>query len=205
MTKPRATSRICVAFRRLLLVSLRYLGRGLTFDDLEEYTAIHEETHRQFFHKFIEFASTALFCEYVQMPTTVEEYKRSQLQYDIGRLTGCGFSTDATNVVMWRCSHNLKQANIGFKQNHPARTYNLTTNHNRRILHTTKGHPSRWNDKTLAHFDSFMSGVHEGRILKDVSFKLFSWVGDGWSRYVRPQWFSRCDLTDIWRFQTALG
>ena len=34
----------------LLLGALRYLGRGCTFDDLEEATGIHEETHRQFFH-----------------------------------------------------------------------------------------------------------------------------------------------------------
>lgn len=79
---------------------------------------------------------------------------------------------------MWRCAHNLKQANTGFKQSHPARMYNLTTNHNHRILHSTKGHPSRWNDKTLAHFDEFMCGVHEGKILQDVTFTLFSWEGE---------------------------
>jgi DDE superfamily endonuclease len=173
----------------LLLGALRYLGRGLTFDDLEEFTAIDEETHRQFFHKFIEYGSTVLYPQFVKMPTTVAEYKASQKQYDIGGLTGCGFSTDATNVVMWRCAHNLKQANTGFKQSHPARTYNLMTNHNRRILHTTRGHPSRWNDKTLAHFDEFMCGVHEGRILQDVSFTLLSWTGDvgnspvEWTKY----------------------
>jgi hypothetical protein len=78
---PKNKGQKCSPIELLLLGSLRYLGRGLTFDDLEKYTAIHEETHLQFFHKFIEFASTALFREYVQMPTTVEEYKRSQLQY----------------------------------------------------------------------------------------------------------------------------
>jgi hypothetical protein len=158
------------------LGALRFLGRGLTFDDLEEYTAIHEETHR-FFHKFIGYGSTVVFEEFVKMPTTVEGYKRSLRQYDIGGLTGCGFSTDPTNIVMWRCSHNLKQANTGFKQSHPARTHNLTTNLDRRILHTTKGHPSCWTDKTLAHFDAFMCGVHEGRVLQDVPFNLLSYAG----------------------------
>jgi hypothetical protein len=159
------------------LGTLRYLGQGLTFDDLEEYTAINEETHRQFFHKFIAFGSTTLYGEFVTMPTTAQEYKQSQRLYDLGGLTGAGFSTDATNVVMWRCSHNLRQANIGFKQSHPARTYNLTCNHSHRILHSTKGHPSRWNDKTLAHFDEFMCGIHEGKILQDVRFRLYSWSG----------------------------
>ena len=37
----------------LALGSLRYLGRGWTFDDLEENTGIGEETFRRFFHKFI--------------------------------------------------------------------------------------------------------------------------------------------------------
>jgi hypothetical protein len=147
----------------LVLGALRYLGRGLTFDDLEEYTAISEETHRQFFHKFIEFGSTILYDEFVRMPINAEDYRRSNIQYNVGGLTGAGFSTDATNVVMWRCSHNLKQANTGFKQ---------------RILHSTRGHPSRWNDKTLAHFDEFMCAIHEGTILQDVTFHLFSWKGD---------------------------
>jgi DDE superfamily endonuclease len=161
----------------LVLGALRYLGRGLTFDDLEEYTGINEETHRQFFHKFITYGATILYDKFVKYPTTAAEYKKSQKLYDIGGLTGAGFSTDATNVVMWRCSHNLRQANMGFKQSHPARTYNLTCNHSRRILHSTKGHPSRWNDKTLAHYDVFMNAVHRGTILQDVTFVLYSWSG----------------------------
>ena len=181
----------------LVLGALRYLGRGLMFDDLEEYTGIHEETHRQFFHRFIEFGSTVLYYETVRMPTTAEEYKTSRKLYDVGGLTGAGFSTDATNVVMWRCSHNLRQANMGFKQSHPARTYNLTCNHSRRILHSTKGHPSRWNDKTLAYFDEFMCAVHEGKILQDVTFILYSWEGDiGASRLEATKYCGAWGLVD---------
>ena len=156
----------------LLLGALRYLGRGLTFDDLEEYTAISEETHRQFFHVFIEWGSTKLFPIYVKMPTTAAEYDSAE--YNTGGLTGAGFSTDATNVIMWRCPQSQKQANMGFKQSHPARTYNLSCNHRRKILYTTTGHPSRWNDKTLAHVDTFLSGVHEGSLLQDCEFFLYS-------------------------------
>ncbi|CAB9526768.1 Plant transposon protein [Seminavis robusta] len=162
----------------MVLAALRYLGRGLTFDDLEEYTAINEETHRQFFHRFITWGSGWLFDKFVIMPTTEEDYNKHRKEFDAGCLPGAGFSTDATNVIMWRCSHNLRQANLGFKQSTPARTYNLTCNHRRRILHTTRGHPSRWNDKTLAHFDEFMTKLHDGEILQDVSFTLFSWEGE---------------------------
>ena len=159
----------------MLLGALRYLGRGLTFDDLEEYTAIGEETHRQFFHTFIKFGAEYLYPKYVQYPTNAAEYKTHREEFNNGGLHGAGFSTDATNVLLWRLSYNLKQSHIGFKNSHPARTYNLTCNHRRRILHTTKGHPSRWNDKTLAWLDNFLMDVREGRILQDVYFTLFSW------------------------------
>lgn len=163
----------------LFLGALRYLGRGLTFDDLEEYTAIHEETHRQFLHQFIEYGSDVLVAKYINPPTTAEEYSHHQREYTMGGLNGAGFSTDATNVIMWRCAHNLKQMNMGFKQNHTARTYNLTCNHRREILYTTGGHPSRWNDKTLAYFDGFLKEIQKGEILQDVTFTLFEYSDTG--------------------------
>ena len=45
----------------LILGALRYLGRGWTFDDLEEATGISEETHRTFFHEFCEVGARILF------------------------------------------------------------------------------------------------------------------------------------------------
>ena len=161
----------------LLLGALRNLGRGLTFDDLEECTAIGEETHRQFFHIFIAYDENSLNPEYVRMSETAEEYHGHRHEYEVGGLSGAGYSTDGTNVILWRCEHNLKQANIGFKDTHPARTYNVSVNHRRQILHSTRGHPGKWNDKTLAMFDEFLCGIHDNKILQDVRFELLSWSG----------------------------
>jgi len=205
-----ASGRLASPMALLLLGSLRYLGRGLTFDDLEEFTAVGEETHRQFFHKFIQFGRTFLYPQHVQMPVTAQEYETHRAEFATGGLHGCGFSSDATNVIMWRCSDNLKQANMGFKQSHPVRTYDMTCNHRRRILHTTSGSPARWNDKTLAMFNEFLSKIHDGRILSDVTFELCSWEGlTGSSRVVKVKYSgawglcdngyrgSRCDLPCI--------
>ena len=136
------------------------------FDDLEEHTAINEETHRQFLHVFMQWGSTTFFDEYVSFPRTATEYATDREEFDVGGLTGAGFSTDATNVIMWKCSTNLKQANSGFKQSQPARSYNISVNHRRKILHATRGHPCRWNDKTLAHLDEFLTSVKEGRVYR---------------------------------------
>ena len=56
----------------LLLGSLHYLGRGWTFDDLEECTGISEETHRVFFHAFVKFGRDVLYRKYVKYPKTSE-------------------------------------------------------------------------------------------------------------------------------------
>ena len=162
----------------LLLGSLRCLGRGLTFDDLEEYTAIDEETHRQFFHQFTLCGERVMFPQCVRMPTTAAECSTHMSEFTTGGLWGAGFSADATNAIMWRCEHNLKQANTGWKSTHPARSHNVCVNHRRQILSSTRGHPSRWNDKTLAWADPLMKGIHTGRILQDVEFTLLEWKGD---------------------------
>lgn len=48
---PRWSSNKSSPVELLILGSLRYLGRGFTFDDCEENTAISEEVHRIFFHQ----------------------------------------------------------------------------------------------------------------------------------------------------------
>jgi hypothetical protein len=53
-----------------------------------------------------------------------------------------------------------------------ARAYNLTVNHRLQILHSTTGHPGRWNDKALIRFDSFMSELWNGAFDSTMSFEL---------------------------------
>jgi hypothetical protein len=49
-----AAGRESTPIELLVLGGLRYLGRGWTFDDIEEATAVSKEVHRCFFHEFIE-------------------------------------------------------------------------------------------------------------------------------------------------------
>jgi hypothetical protein len=66
----------------------------------------------------------------------------------------------------------MANAHKGVKLPMPSRTYNLTVNHRRQILSTTRGHPSRWNDKTLVLFDAFAKGIYDGTVLSDVEFSM---------------------------------
>lgn len=157
----------------LLLCSLRYLGRGWTFDDLSENTAISQEVIRTFFHEFISYGSTVLYDKYVRTPLTSADASSHMHEYSSAGFPGAVGSTDATHIMLERVNYRFRQAHLGFKMAHTARTYNITVNHRRRILATTQGHPARWNDKTLALFDDFMQRLHHGDILDDVIFELY--------------------------------
>ena len=92
---------------------------------------------------------------------------------------GSGGSMDATHVTMEKCSYRLKNNHLGPKMTLTARTYNTTVNHRRRILNTTTGHPSRWNDKTLVLFDTYARAIYDGEILQDVEFVLLEKGANG--------------------------
>ena len=118
--KKDATGKQASPLELLLLGTLRYLGRGFTFDDLEENTAISEETHRRFFHVFIEFGSTCLFNEYVVAPASAEMAETHQHEFREAGMPGCVGSTDATtHIAMLRCPSQLRNYNMGHKLDLP--------------------------------------------------------------------------------------
>ena len=156
----------------LLLGSLRYLGRGWTFDDLAESTFVSRDVHRCFFHKFCAWGAKALYPMYVRLPTTLHDLRACEQEYNNAGFPGCIGSTDATHIPLEKVSYNLRQGHLGYKMPTTARTYNLTVNHRRQILHSTTGHPGRWNDKTLVRFDSFMADLRNGAFNNTMSFEL---------------------------------
>jgi hypothetical protein len=103
----------------LILGSLRYLGRGFTFDDCEECTAISEEVHHTFFHEFIAFGSTTLFNGYDISPTTAKEAPDHLAEFEMAGMPGCVGSWDGTHVVHERCSDRLTRLHKGCKSKTP--------------------------------------------------------------------------------------
>jgi len=161
----------------MILGSLRYLGRGWTFDDCEEATAIGEETHRRFFHQFIKVGSTILYKKYVSTPRTKEDIEQHMDEFKLSGMPGACASSDATSIVHEMCSHRIQRVHKGFKSKHPTRTYNLTVNHRREILGTTSGHPGSFNDKTVVLYDDFVMDIKRGHILNDYEFELVEMNG----------------------------
>jgi hypothetical protein len=156
----------------LLLGTLRYLGRAWTLDDLEEQTMISEEVHRLFLHAYISWGSTSFYERYVVTPRDEDELQTNSREYEMAGLPGCIGSQDATHIGMLRCQYRLRQYHNSYKLPMPTRTYNLTVNHRRRILSSTRGHPGRWNDKTLVLYDSLSTDLRDGRRYANNEFEL---------------------------------
>ena len=154
------------------------MGRGWTFDDFEEVTAIGEETHRHFFHQFIKIGSTILFEKYVSTPRTAEEIERHMSEFKLAGMPGACASSDATSIVHEMCSHRIQRIHKGFKTKYPTRTYNLTVNHCREILGSTRGHPGSFNDKMVVMYDEFITDIKHGHIFSDYEFELLERCGE---------------------------
>jgi hypothetical protein len=77
------------AIELCLLGSLQYLGRGWTFDGLEEATSINEETHRKFFHCFIYWGSTVLYDDFIKYTTMVNQCEKYMSDMNAAGFHGC--------------------------------------------------------------------------------------------------------------------
>ena len=159
--------------RLLLLGTLRYMGRGLTFDDIEEYSFISAEVHRNFFEAFLEYGSSVLYKKYVIDPATKSEISMFEKIFALAGFNGAIGSSDGTHVGMIQCPSWASIGHCGHKLAIPSRNYNATVTHSHQILGTTCGHPGSWNDKTLVMYDDLIRGVKEGEQYSNNEFKLF--------------------------------
>jgi hypothetical protein len=127
-----------------------------------------------FFHAFTTFGAKFLYPRFVQMPQTTTDLRNCESEYAVAGFPGFIGSTDATHIPLDKVTAPFRQAHIGYKSGSETttRTYNLTVNHRHQILHTTSGHPGRWNDKTLIRFDTFMADLRDGAFDEMMDFTL---------------------------------
>ena len=94
--------------------------------------------------------------------------------YRIAGFPGCIGSTDAPHIPLEKVSFTIRQGHLGYKMSATTHTYNLTVNHKRQILHSTTGHPGRWNDKSVVRHDDFMDQLRRGSFDDLMGFVLLT-------------------------------
>ena len=107
-------------------------------------------------------------------PVHLSKAQSNMKEFDLAGFLGCVGLCDCTHTVSKRCEYNLKNNHLGAKNALTTRTFNLTCNHRRHILHTTNKGSGRWNDQSMVRLDTFVSGIRGGTVLNDVDFKLLA-------------------------------
>jgi hypothetical protein len=152
----------------LVLTALRYIGRAWTLEKLFDVSSTSFKGMRalcsttdRLFHPQLR-KKLAITWQSIQMPVYLGL---------LALLTPLTYS--------WSVCHTSIAKSIWALSPHTLQGHTMTVNHRQRILACTEGSPARWNDMTLATFDPFMQGLHEGRILQDVLFSLYAYNSDG--------------------------
>jgi 1,2-phenylacetyl-CoA epoxidase PaaB subunit len=157
-----------------VLATLRYLGRGITFDDISECIGIGEETLRVFARKFCKAFSEQLYSTHIDYyendPGTHPTNNVSTYRTD---LPGCIGSVDSVHIIWERCPAMLSNSFTG-RYGRPTLAYNVTSDHSRRILSSTCGFDGSKNDKSIVLFDRFVNRIRSERSFTHFEYSLCS-------------------------------
>ena len=126
----------------LLLVSLRYLGRGWTFDNLEETTPISEEVHRNFPTLLLHMGVRSYILNMLHIQKILWKPTYTWFFWVDGFHGAIG-SMDANHMMVEKWSHKLKQKHLGGSSKQAYSSFNLSANHRRQIAHTAGEYPAR--------------------------------------------------------------
>ena len=150
---------------------LRVLGRGVCFGDCQEGTFVNKETHRLFFHAFVNKFSRKYYSVYCRGPGNEADLESSMSEYTSAGFPGCLGSTDGVHVSWDRCHAQQKMLHTG-KEKYPTVAYNVTVNHRRWIMAVSRGFFGSYNDKTIVKYDSFINDIRNRKKYQDYRFDL---------------------------------
>jgi hypothetical protein len=147
----------------LILGALRVLGQAATFDVIDEATNISFQTHNSFFKKFVEWVSTSLFDEYVNLPTGFEEVQHIEDYYKRLGVPGCTGSVDCVHWGWDMCPAGL-QSDCKGKEGFPTVVFQVIVSHTRKILAVSNVFYGTWNDITITHLDKNVEKIQTGEL-----------------------------------------
>ena len=144
-----------------VLVALRYLSTGCSFDVLEESSSIGEETCRTFTHHFCSWFRERFRSTHIHLPLTEAEITHVEGLYGHLGLPGCIGSADCVHIPWEKCPAGLLSSCKG-KEGYPTLVFEVVVSHTRKILSVSSVFFGADNDKTIAQFDPAINEVRNG-------------------------------------------
>ena len=164
-----------------ILAVLQLLGRGLCFDDVALTTNISEEVIRVFFHDFIDKFVHKYYHDFIKVPEGAALGK-CLAEYQALGFPGAVGSMDCVHVRWDMCPFSLTNLCKG-KEGYQTIAFNVTVDHNRLIMASSRIFLGTFNDKSIVKFDKYATNLHEKRSFTDVTYNLFTDNGEEVERH----------------------
>ena len=179
-----------------ILPSLRLLGRGNCYDDINELSSVPCSTVQVYFLKFVERFALLFYDEFIRCPGEASLKERMDHYAALG-LGGAFGSVDCTRVHWDKCPKWLTNYCIG-KEGFPVLAFLLICDHNRQIVHVSRNaYLGALNDINIAKIDPFILDLMEGKYLP-VEFTLLKEDG------TRAQCYGAYLISDNGFLQTSI-
>jgi len=147
----------------------------LSFHTVSEFSqGDHEETHRTFFHLFIEIMVIRLFEDEVHLPKTENELNKVLKVYSQLGYPGCCFSMDCVHIKWKNCPFRYRNQFHSYKNGCPCISYNVSCNHSGFISTVSQGEYATMPDSLIVRFDLSVLPLLNDPLFKNKKYNLYA-------------------------------
>jgi len=158
-----------------VMLALRWLASGASFDMLGELSQTSETTARVSCLNWIKYFVASQYAIWVHPPTG--EYLRETMEiYMKCGFPGCVASMDCVHVAWGMCPASRFNDHKG-KEGYPTVVFEVVVDHLKQIMAVSRVHRGTINDKSIVRLDDFVQKLREGKVFMGVTYRL--WKDDG--------------------------
>lgn len=157
-----------------ILGTLYWLGEGCSFRTIYNLSGrvLTAQTFCDFAKIFCSMVCIHLAPLYICPPKDVHGLKQVSRQYTpLGFPGACG-SVDGVQIAWEGCPFGLRNSCIG-KEGFPTLGFNVTVDHECRVIHCGEAFMGRFNDKTKVRYDEYVRRLREGRY-EGFTYKVYA-------------------------------
>ena len=146
-----------------ILATLYWLGEGCSFRTIRNLSnrVLSRQSFTNFTKTFCRLIAKHLGPQWIRVPKDLSELRRVSAVYERLGFPGCVGSTDGVQIAWEGCPYAYRSSFTG-KEKYPTLGFNVTVDHELRILHVCSMFAGRFNDKTKVLYDDYVSKLRQG-------------------------------------------
>ena len=146
-----------------ILGTLYWLGEGCSFRTIYNLSGrvLSALSFLNFAKKFCLCYAKHLSSKYIKIPRDVAELRKVSAACEERGFPGACGSTDGVQIAWEGCPYAYRASFTG-KEGYPTLGFNVTVDHDMRVLHVCSMFAGRFNDKTKVLYDTYVKRLREG-------------------------------------------